>query len=226
MFFDHKTLIIIPVYNAQNQIVKLINELKLVNATINYLIIDDHSTDNTLLVCQQKNFNIIALSNHWGLDNAIATGYQYALDHDFDYVVTFLGDHNFKANNIKIMTNEINNRYDVVIGNQYAMPHFTSKISVWEKMLAFMLTKKNSWIINNPESRINLVSKEVIEIIFYHKAQRLDSLMLEKLIKKEFKIKEVKLTGGQQSLRKNRYYYPVVTFWYWLMIIKKRILKF
>ena len=225
MFFDHNTLVIIPVYNSQNTIVKLINELKLGNPTINYLIIDDNSTDNTFFVCQQRNFPIISLSNHWGLDNAIATGYQYALDHDFDYVVTFLGDYNFKTNNIRILTNEINNRYDVVIGNQYAMPHMSKKISVWEKMLAFMLTKKNSRIINNPESRINLVSKEVIEILIHHKVPRLDSLMLEKLIEKEFKIKEVKLTGGKQSLRQNHYYYPVVTFWYWLMTIKKRIFK-
>ena len=225
MFFLQKTLVIIPVHNEEGKIAQLINDLKLLNPGINYLIIDDNSTDNTAFICQKRKFNIISLANKWGIDVAIETGYKYALKHDFDYVITFLGGYNYKINNINNFVKEIDNRYDVVFGNQFSTPYHWKKISRWEKMIAFVFAKNNPNKIYNPESRMNLVSKEVIEIIFKNKQQRLTPLVLEKLIKNQFKIKEINLIANNDNFKKNRYYFPPITFCYWLLLMKKKILK-
>ena len=49
MIFRTKNIIYIPTYNHQSTILKLLNELKNINFDFDVLIIDDCSSDDTLL---------------------------------------------------------------------------------------------------------------------------------------------------------------------------------
>ena len=44
-----------------------------------YVIINDCSTDQTLEICRNNNFNVIDLPINLGIGGAVQTGYQYAV---------------------------------------------------------------------------------------------------------------------------------------------------
>ncbi len=78
-----KLSIIIPVYNEENTIEKIINKIRQVNIDKELIIVDDGSVDRTrnflknLSSSNQKNVNIIFHSKNQGKGTAIRTGLNY-----------------------------------------------------------------------------------------------------------------------------------------------------
>ena len=76
-----KVLMIIPAYNEEKSIVRTVNSLKkakIKNGTIDYIIVNDGSTDSTKEVCEKENLNYINLPMNLGIGGAVQTGYKYA----------------------------------------------------------------------------------------------------------------------------------------------------
>lgn len=94
-----KMSIIIPVYNEEQNLNKLILELnklrkKLNKLSITYIFVDDCSEDNSLKKLKKfskkmKNIKIISFSKNFGHQAAITAGMNYCYD---DYVVTIDAD--------------------------------------------------------------------------------------------------------------------------------------
>ena len=91
-----KTLIIIPAYNEELNIENTINKLKKYNdiskSPVDYIIINDGSTDKTKEICKKNNFNVINLIHNLGIGGAVQTGYKYALENNYDIAIQFDGD--------------------------------------------------------------------------------------------------------------------------------------
>lgn len=95
MLFDKSIAVVVPAYNEQSQISKVVQTMPDFVDTI--VIIDDCSTDKTFEVCQglQKNNPKIVLIRHeknQGVGGGIASGYKYARDHNLDIAVVMAGD--------------------------------------------------------------------------------------------------------------------------------------
>ncbi len=91
-----KTLIIIPAYNEELNIENTINKLKKYNdiskSPVDYIIINDGSTDKTKEICKKNNFNVINLIHNLGIGGAVQTGYKYALENNYYIAIQFDGD--------------------------------------------------------------------------------------------------------------------------------------
>lgn len=93
-----KVLIIIPAYNEQDNILKTVQgiiDYKKANQLeyeLDYIVINDGSTDKTLDVCEKNNINVIDLFFNLGIGGAVQTGYLYAKRHGYDAAVQFDGD--------------------------------------------------------------------------------------------------------------------------------------
>lgn len=84
-------LIIIPGYNVENQIRPLLHALKQ-TCNIDVLVIDDGSQDNTARVVDENGYKLIKHENNKGLASAINTGLCYAVDNDYDNIITLDAD--------------------------------------------------------------------------------------------------------------------------------------
>ena len=85
-----KVLMIIPAYNEEKSIVNTVKMLKkasLKNGTIDYVVVNDGSRDNTKKVCIENDINFIDLPNNLGIGGAVQTGYKYALYNDYDIAI-------------------------------------------------------------------------------------------------------------------------------------------
>ena len=76
-----KVLCIIPCFNEAHRIENLIvkiNNFKKINKKIDFLFINDRSTDNTQNLIKKNKFKIINLKMNRGIGRALIHGYIYA----------------------------------------------------------------------------------------------------------------------------------------------------
>ena len=87
---------IIPAYNEEESIfdtvTSILNYRKKVDFDLDYVVINDGSTDKTKQILEENHFNAVNLVMNLGIGGAVQTGYKYALEHDYDVAVQFDGD--------------------------------------------------------------------------------------------------------------------------------------
>lgn len=83
-------LVIIPAYNEEKAIGKLLRELK--KYFKNILVINDGSTDRTKEIVEKENVKIISHPFTKGKGEALKTGFFYAIKNNFPAVITMDGD--------------------------------------------------------------------------------------------------------------------------------------
>ena len=115
-------LIIIPAYNEEKSILNVVSNIKKVktnNYLIDYIIINDGSSDNTKKVCLDNKLNFIDLPNNLGIGGAVQTGYKYAYYKKYDIAIQIDGDNQHNPSYMINLCDEINNGYDLVIGSRF-----------------------------------------------------------------------------------------------------------
>lgn len=85
-------LLIVPCFNEALSIPRLIDEIKAADVGLDVLFINDGSSDETVLVAQSLNLSFIDLPCNLGVGHAIQAGFQYAVNHGYDFLVRIDGD--------------------------------------------------------------------------------------------------------------------------------------
>lgn len=85
-----KTCVIIPTYNEAQKIAALIKEIKEQNLDV--LVVDDGSEDHTFEIAKNCGALVLKNQNNKGKGASLAKGFNYALIHNFDAVITMDGD--------------------------------------------------------------------------------------------------------------------------------------
>ena len=86
------TLLIIPVFNCGESTVLLVNEIKKKHPYLPILIINDGSTDNSKFCLSSLDLTIITYSENQGKGAALQSGFNYAIQNGFEFVITMDGD--------------------------------------------------------------------------------------------------------------------------------------
>ena len=76
---SEKLLLIIPAYNEEENIVRVVGKLKELYDRYDYIIINDGSKDNTSALCHEMGYRIVDLPINNGLEGAFQTGMKYAI---------------------------------------------------------------------------------------------------------------------------------------------------
>lgn len=114
-----KIYIIIPAYNEENQIKKVIVSLKEAGYP-NILVINDGSTDKTSLQAKDAGVSVIDHLMNLGQGAALRTGIEYLRENqDPDIIVTFDADGQHRAEDIKKLIHPLDEGYDVVLGSRF-----------------------------------------------------------------------------------------------------------
>lgn len=165
-----RVLIIIPAYNEAKSIVNTVHMLenaKSSNYTLDYIVVNDGSKDNTRDVCLANNINFIDLPINLGIGGAVQTGYKYALYNNYDIAIQFDGDGQHDATYINELVEEINKGYDIVIGSRFVQELSEFKSTAVRRLginflswLIKLCTKKK---ICDPTSGFRAVNRTIIE---------------------------------------------------------------
>jgi glycosyltransferase involved in cell wall biosynthesis len=110
-----RSLAVIPCCNEEATVANVI--LKTKRFVNQVLVVDDGSSDETKKIAKEAGATVISHKKNKGKGAAIRTGFKYALDNDFDYVVTIDGDGQHNPLEIPdLLGNVINNGHDISIG--------------------------------------------------------------------------------------------------------------
>ena len=115
-----KTLVIIPCYNEQDSIVKVINNLKDNAPDVDYLIVNDCSTDNTEKILRENSFNYINNPINLGIGGGVQAGYLYAQQYGYDIAVQMDGDGQHDPKYLaKVIAPVADGTFDMAIGSRF-----------------------------------------------------------------------------------------------------------
>ncbi len=115
-----KILIIIPAYNEADNIVHVVKTMMEQAPQYDYLVVNDGSTDRTLSICEQENFQYLDLSINMGIGGAVQAGYIYAYKNKYDIAVQMDGDGQHDVAYLeKLLEPIMANEADVVIGSRF-----------------------------------------------------------------------------------------------------------
>lgn len=163
-----KKLIIIPAYNESENIVKTVEAIKRDASEFDYIIINDCSKDDTLKICREHNYNVVALPINLGIGGAVQTGYLYAKKNGYDIAVQVDGDgqHDpaFLNKMAEFMEEE---RADMVIGSRFIEREGFQSSGIrrvgirYFTLLIKILTGKK---ITDPTSGLRMVNRKIIDM--------------------------------------------------------------
>lgn len=115
-----KVLVIIPAYNEQENIIRVIQDIQNNSTNVDYIVINDCSKDNTKKVLLQNGINFVDLPINLGIGGGVQAGYRYALENDYDIAIQFDGDGQHDAKYINNLIAPIENgQANVVIGSRF-----------------------------------------------------------------------------------------------------------
>jgi glycosyltransferase involved in cell wall biosynthesis len=110
-----RSLAIVPCYNEEVAIRSIVEKTKHYVDTV--VVVDDGSTDSTVEVAKNAGAIVLSHLKNKGKGAALKTGFQYALENNFDYVVTIDGDGQHNPDEIPaVLGNVMNNGHDISIG--------------------------------------------------------------------------------------------------------------
>ncbi len=115
-----KVLIIIPAFNEEESLCNVVKNLKSAAPDVDYLIVNDCSTDRTEALCQEHDFNYITFPVNLGIGGGVQAGYLYAVENGYDIAIQMDGDGQHDPNYIKDVIKPLQDgTADMVIGSRF-----------------------------------------------------------------------------------------------------------
>jgi len=169
-----KVLAIIPAFNEQENIAKVIKRIKDVDTKLDILVIDDGSRDRTASVALRNGAKAITLSTHMGYGVALQTGYKYAFRKGYEFVVQIDGDGQHDPSDIPdLLKDVLSGDADLVLGSRFmkqttprnSSEHiqkcgFAKEIGIWlfSRLTSILVGFK----ITDPTSGFQAINRKVI----------------------------------------------------------------
>ncbi len=232
-----KFAIVIPAYNEEASIARVVREVLAVNLTHGVVqtvvVVNDCSTDATANIAKTLDCVLLDLPCNLGIGGAVQTGLKYACENGFDYAMQLDGDGQHPANQInKFISRVVENDDDVVIGSRYIEKRgFQSSVQrrmgiTYLKHLIKLLTGMK---ITDSTSGFRLLNRRALDVVKnkypdeYPEPEALILFHKHKLKVVEIPVEMEHRSGGQSSIRyfKSLYYMAKVSLTIVFSYLKK-----
>lgn len=190
-----KILIIIPAYNEELNIERVVDNLINNYPEYDYIVVNDGSKDSTAEICRKKGYNLLDLPINLGLTGAVQAGMKYALKYGYDAAVQFDGDGQHRPEFIKDLAKEIEeDRADIAIGSRFVTekkPHSLRMLG--SNIISFFIKITTGKRVNDPTSGMRLFSRSIIKEYAHDINYAPEPDTISYLIKTGARVKEVQV---------------------------------
>jgi dolichol-phosphate mannosyltransferase len=119
----NKSLVVVPTYNERENLSPLAQRIFALPVPVDLLVVDDNSPDGTgkladELAARNPALHVLHRKEKSGLGRAYIAGFQWALDHGYDYVFELDGDFSHNPDDIPMFLEAARNA-DLVLGSRY-----------------------------------------------------------------------------------------------------------
>ena len=168
-----KILIVIPVYNEREGIIRLLQELLAITPALDVLLIEDNSPDGTGAVVnaysrEHPRVAVIHRSGKLGLGTAYVRGFAYALEKGYDYVIEMDADNSHDPKYIGSFIEAIEG-HDLVIGSRYLKGVSSVNWPFWRLVMSYLANKYVRFVSGMPYTDCTggykIISRRALEAI-------------------------------------------------------------
>jgi len=114
---EPKICVIIPTYNEQDVVSQVVTDYKNQKFVSDVLVVDNHSTDETIKLAKKSGANVIEKSKNLGYGHSCYIGLKEAMKNDSNVIILTECDGTFTASDIQKMIPYLDN-CDMVIGTR------------------------------------------------------------------------------------------------------------
>lgn len=167
MASQFRVLVIIPAYNEEKTIGRVIDEIQETVPGVDIVVVNDGSSDNTAKIVREKGTVVLSHSINLGPGAATQTGYEYALEYPYDFVIQLDADGQHEPRYIHDLLSVLeSDSADMVIGSRFLgtqgyRPSWIRRVGM--KILAVIVSLIIGQKITDSSSGFRALRKEVVE---------------------------------------------------------------
>ena len=190
-----KILIMIPAYNEELNIERVVNNLIENYPQYDYVVINDGSKDDTAKICREKGFHLIDLPINLGLSGAVQAGMRYAWQNGYDAAIQIDGDGQHRPEFIEMLAEELDkDNAQIVIGSRFVTqkkPHSLRMLG--SNVISVFIKLSTGFRLNDPTSGMRMFNRDIIKEFALNINYGPEPDTISYLIKKGVKVKEVQV---------------------------------
>ena len=158
-----KVLVIIPAYNEEDNIARVVDELERDYPELDYLVVNDGSSDRTAAICREKGYHLLDLPVNLGLAGCFQSGMKYAYRRGYACAIQFDGDGQHRPEYIAGMRDKMAEGYDIVIGSRFiAASRDLSPRMLGSRLISAAIFLTTGTRIADPTSGMRMFNREMI----------------------------------------------------------------
>jgi glycosyltransferase involved in cell wall biosynthesis len=234
-----RVALIIPCYNEEASIGKLLNQIAVHTNSWGDLevvpvVVNDCSTDNTKHEALKHVCVLLDLPVNLGIGGAVQTGYKYAFENDFDIAIQIDGDGQHPVSSIPYMVKPIiDEGYDVVVGSRF-ITNEGFQSTMMRRMGINFFTWLNKRLVGltvyDSTSGLRAINRKVLKVVSeFYPDDYPEPIAITIFAHYKFRIKEIPVVmldrqGGQSSITafKSVYYMIKVSMGVLFVLLKLR----
>ena len=212
-------LLVIPSYNEEKNIETVVDELIRNFPGLDYIVVNDGSTDNTAAICRKKGYLFLDLPVNLGLAGCFQAGMKYAYEKGYQYAIQFDGDGQHRPEYIQKMREKMDEGYDIVIGSRFIdAPKDFSMRMIGSRMIAAAIRMTTGTRVSDPTSGMRMFNRQMIQAFALRLNYGPEPDTVSFLIKQGAKVAEVPVKIAER-LAGESYLKPVVAAKYMMRML-------
>ena len=201
-----KLLIVIPAYNEEGSIERVVDDLIQNDPQYDYVVVNDGSRDRTAAICRSRGYRLIDLPVNLGLAGAFQTGLRYAAEHGYDCAMQLDADGQHLPRYIAPMLEKLEAGADIVIGSRFVTvlkPRTLRMVGSYLISWAIRLTTGQP--ICDPTSGMRMFNRRLLEefaqnLNYGPEPDTISYLIKNGAVVKEVQVKMAERTAGESYL--------------------------
>ena len=201
-----KLLIVIPAYNEEGSIERVVDDLIQNYPQYDYVVVNDGSRDRTAAICRSRGYRLIDLPVNLGLAGAFQTGLRYAAEHGYDCALQLDADGQHLPRYIAPMLEKLEAGADIVIGSRFVTvlkPRTLRMVGSYLISWAIRLTTGQP--ICDPTSGMRMFNRRLLEefaqnLNYGPEPDTISYLIKNGAVVKEVQVKMAERTAGESYL--------------------------
>jgi len=220
MSLNGKSLVVMPAYNEEATLGRVIAGLRDHAPEFDILVIDDGSTDRTRDVAAASGAKVLQMPFNVGIGGAVQSGFKFALENDYDYMVQVDGDGQHDPAEIPTLVEAMGSGPDdVIIGSRFVEDlQYVGPISrrAGIHVFAFLLSRIVGEKVTDPTSGFRLYNHTAINLFArdyphdYPEVEAVLVLHLHRLSMREVPVRMFERGGGSSSISSGKSVYYMI----------------